>query len=71
MHQLCQARAQNVVKVKPEQTSFAKQRASDENPVVDCFLVFFSPQMLDHVVECTNNEGSRAKQEQWTVTVRL
>ena len=65
-----QARAENVVKGKPGPTSFAKQRVSDENSVVDCFLVFFSPQMLDHIVECTNNEGRRVKQELWTLTSR-
>ena len=51
-----QGRARNVVKRKPGPTSFAKQRVSDENSVVDCFLVFFSPQMRDHIVECTNQQ---------------
>jgi len=65
-----QARAQNVVKGKPGPTSFAQPRVSDENSVVDYFLVFFSPQMLDHIVECTYNEGRRVKQELWTLTNR-
>ena len=66
----CQARAQNVVKEKHGPTSFAKQRVSDENSVVDCFLVFFSSQMWDHIVECTNKEEQRVKQEVWTLTNR-
>jgi len=70
VHQLRVKLAQNVVKGKPGATSFGQQRVSDENSVVDYFLVFFSPQVLDHIVECTNNEGRRVKQELWTLTNR-
>lgn len=62
-----QARAQNVVKGKPGPTAFAKQRVSEDNMEVDCFLVFFSQRMIDHVLECTNREGNRVKKEEWTV----
>ena len=65
-----QARAQNVVKGKPGLTSFPKQCVSDKNSVFDCFVVFFSLQMWDHIVECTNKEGQRVKQELWTMTSR-
>lgn len=62
-----QARTQNIIKGKTGPTSYAKQRVSADNPVVDCFLVFFSSRMLDHVVECTNREGNRVKKEDWTM----
>ena len=61
-----QAITQNVLKGKPGPTSYAKQRMSAENPVIDCFLLFFSLLMLDHVLVCTTSEGTRVKQDDWT-----
>ena len=46
-----------------------QQEESEEGDDVD--MVFFSPQMWDHIVECTNNEGQRVKQELWTLTNSL
>ena len=45
-----QARIENIIKGQPEPTSYAKQRVSADNSVVDSFFVFFSKRMLEHVV---------------------
>jgi hypothetical protein len=59
-----QCRAQNVIKTKAGPTAFAKQRVSTESPLLDCFLVMFTPAMIDTVVNCTNLEGRR-KNTEW------
>lgn len=60
-----QARIENIIKGHPGPTSYAKQRVSADNSVVDSFLVFFSQRMLQHVTDCTNREGCTVKQEDW------
>ena len=66
-----QSRAQNVIKGRLGPTSFAKQRVSDDTPEMVCFLVFFCHKMLDHVVSCTNIEGTKIKHEQWKATSQV
>jgi hypothetical protein len=66
-----QARSQNIVKGKCGPTSYAKQRVSADNTLVDCFYVFFSQRMIDHIIECTNREGSRVKEEAWIAMCQM
>lgn len=60
-----QARQQNIIKGIPGPTAFAKQRIGDDSPVLDSFLVQFTPRMFELIASCTNIEASR-KVEDWT-----